>query len=108
MTTVPAITVQDLQQQLQSATPPFVVDVREASEYDICHLENAKLIPLGQIPERFAEIPKDRPVVIHCHHGGRSARAVAFLQGQGYANVVNLTGGIHDWATLIDNKMRTY
>ena len=105
---VPEISVEELQAQLQSAAPPVVIDVREPSEYDICRLPSAKLIPLGSLPERFAEIPRDMPVVVHCHHGGRSGRAVAFLQQQGYTNAFNLAGGIHDWAVRIDPSMRTY
>lgn len=105
---VPEISVEQLQQQLHSAKPPVVIDVREPTEYETCNLPTAKLIPLGSLPERVAEIPRDVPVVVHCHHGGRSARAVAFLQQQGYSNAVNLAGGIHDWAVRIDPSMRTY
>jgi rhodanese-related sulfurtransferase len=105
---VPDISVEDLNQQLQGATPPVIIDVREPVEYEICHLPNATLIPLGTLPERFTEIPRDVPVVVQCHHGGRSARAVAFLQQQGYTNAVNLAGGIHAWALRIDPSVRTY
>lgn len=108
MTNIPAITVEQLRDMLEEANPPLVIDVREQREADICTIPTAKLIPLGTLPERLAEIPKDHPVVLHCHHGGRSGRATAYLMQQGYDKVFNLSGGIHDWATRIDPSVKTY
>ena len=105
---IPAIEVETLRDRLASAEPPFVLDVREPSEYAICRLPGAVLIPLGELPMRLGEVPKGRPVVVHCHHGGRSAHAVGFLQQQGYADIVNLTGGIHAWSQRIDPAVTTY
>ncbi|MDP9196867.1 MAG: rhodanese-like domain-containing protein [Pseudomonadota bacterium] len=100
--------VQTLHRQMQAGTPPVLVDVREAGEVAVCSLPGALHIPLGSLPQRFSEIPKDRPVVIHCHHGGRSGRAVAWLLSQGYSQVRNLEGGIDAWARRIDPNMSTY
>jgi rhodanese-related sulfurtransferase len=108
MTDIPALDVEKLRDMLASPTPPLVLDVREKWEADICSLPGSTLIPLASLPQRFAELPKDRQIVVHCHHGGRSARAVAFLQQQGFADVFNLTGGIHDWSQRIDPAVKTY
>jgi rhodanese-related sulfurtransferase len=108
MSNVPAIEVEKLREMMQSKAPPFVLDVREKREADICALPGSTLIPLGSLPERLAEVPKDRVVVVHCHHGGRSSRAVAYLREAGYGEVFNLTGGIHSWSQRIDSKVKTY
>lgn len=108
MSNVPAIEVEQLRDMLQSAQPPFVLDVREGWENEMCQIPGNSLIPLAALPNRLAELPKDRPVVVHCHHGGRSARAVAFLQQQGFTQVFNLTGGIHAWSLKIDPAVKTY
>ena len=105
---VPAIEVEELQQRMQSPASPFLIDVRESNEFEVCAIPGAKLIPLGTLPQHVAELPKDQPIVVHCHHGGRSARAVAFLLGQGFTQVENLSGGIHAWAQRIDKTMKTY
>ncbi len=108
MSNVPAIEVEQLRDMLQSATPPVVIDVREKWENELCQIPGNKLIPLGSLPEHLNEIPKDAPVVLHCHHGGRSGRAVAYLMQQGYTNALNLKGGIHAWSERIDPSVKTY
>lgn len=76
-----------------------VVDVREPDEFDgpLGHIRGAKLVPLGQMKQRVAEIPRDRPVVTVCRAGARSAQAVAMLQKEGFTNVANLAGGMLRW-----------
>jgi adenylyltransferase/sulfurtransferase len=85
-----------------------LLDVREPYEYSMCHLDNAKLIPLGELPRRTAELDKDRPMVVYCHVGVRSTSAVAFLRGSGFTRVRNLQGGIDAWAVQVDKMMRRY
>lgn len=102
------ITVSELQQRLAQADNMTLVDVREDNELAVCALPGALHIPLNQIPARTGEIPTDQPVVIFCHHGGRSSRAFDYLRQHGFENVINLTGGIHAWATQIDPSMPTY
>jgi adenylyltransferase/sulfurtransferase len=63
---------------------------------------------MGMIPERLAEIPQDRLVLIHCHHGGRSLRVTQFLRAKGYAQVSNVQGGIDAWSLKVDPKVRRY
>ena len=70
----------------------FIVDVREEDEYEAGHLINSVNIPLSELRERTDEIPKDRPVYLHCRSGQRSYNAVLALQGRGYDNVINIAG----------------
>lgn len=85
-----------------------LIDVREPDEYEICNL-GGKLIPLGEIPSRHAEIPKDKLVVMQCRSGGRSGQAVQWLEGNfGYENLYNLAGGILAWSDEIDPSVTKY
>lgn len=106
--TVPAIEVETLQQQMQGGVAPFILDVREPHEAALCSIAGAVNIPLGQLPQRAQEIPQDRPIVAHCHHGSRSARATEWLLQNGFMNVMNLSGGIDVWAQRIEPKMERY
>ena len=74
-----------------------ILDVREQSEYDAEHIAGVKLIPLNSVPNRLSEIPKDKPVIVTCRSGNRSAQAVKYLRDQGYTNVHNMTGGLNVW-----------
>ena len=82
---------------LQDRADVVVLDVREQTEYDAGHIPGVKLIPLGQVPSRMAEIPKDKPVIVTCRSGNRSGQAADFLRQQGYTNVHNMEGGITAW-----------
>jgi len=86
----------------------YVLDVREPHEVAICAITGTHKIPLGQIAARYAEVPQDRPVVVHCKLGGRSAQAVEFLQSKGYDKVSNLAGGIIRWIDDVDGALQTY
>jgi len=86
----------------------FVLDVREPHEIDICAITGTHKIPLGQIAQRYAEVPVDQPVIVHCKLGGRSAQAVEFLQDKGYSNVKNLAGGILRWIDDVDGSLQKY
>ncbi|HEU0118757.1 MAG TPA: rhodanese-like domain-containing protein [Alphaproteobacteria bacterium] len=108
MSNVPAIEVEQLRDMMQSAEPPLLIDVREQRENDFCQIPGNKLIPLGELPQHLAELPKDKTIVLHCHHGGRSGRAVAYLMQQGYDKVLNLKGGIHAWSQRIDPSVKEY
>lgn len=77
----------------------LVLDVREQNEYDAGHILNSKLIPVGKILERIGELEKyrERPVVVVCRSGQRSASACAVLGKQGFAQAYNLNGGVMAW-----------
>jgi rhodanese-related sulfurtransferase len=106
---VDAVTVKELSQQLQAPQRPLVLlDVRENSEREIGHIEPSLHIPMGQVAQRLREIPKDRRVVVYCHHGGRSAMVAAYLDSAGYTDVANLTGGIDAWSIEVDPQVPRY
>lgn len=97
-----------LQSMLEENPELYVLDVREPFELDICRIEGTWEIPLGQLPQRYAEVPKDRDVVVHCKMGRRSAQAVEFLKSQGYTRVKNLAGGILRWIDEVDSSLSKY
>lgn len=97
MDAMPTTDVQKLAERLQSAEPPFVLDVREPSEFQAGSIKGAHLIPLGALAQRLSEVPKDKPVVVVCRSGNRSARATLLLREKGYTNVENLAGGMIAW-----------
>jgi adenylyltransferase/sulfurtransferase len=85
----------------------FILDVREPYEYQIANI-GGKLIPQNDVPQRLAEIDRDREIVVHCRSGVRSQRIAELLSQAGYPKVVNLAGGILAWADEIDPKMQKY
>jgi rhodanese-related sulfurtransferase len=76
----------------------YLLDVREPDEWAAGHAADAVHLPMMEIPARLDEIPRDGDVVVVCRSGGRSGQVVAYLMHQGYDNVVNLDGGMLDWA----------
>lgn len=103
-----SITVEELKSRLDRGEEVFVLDVREREEWDLVRLPGATLLPLGELQQRFGELDRDREIVVQCHHGVRSQYAIAFLARQGFAKLLNLTGGIHAWAARIDPAMPRY
>jgi rhodanese-related sulfurtransferase len=91
-----------------SREKPALLDVREPWEYQTCHIEGATLIPMNTIPARQEELDPEVPVVCICHHGARSMQVAAFLERNGFTQVINLTGGVHAWAQQVDSSMPTY
>ena len=85
-----------------------LIDVREPFETEICRIEGARFIPMGQVAEQKAALPHDRHLLILCHHGGRSRRVTEYLRAQGFTAVTNIAGGIDAWAESIDPSLRRY
>ena len=104
---IPQLTVKELKQRMDAGEDVFVLDVREPYEYQIANI-GGKLIPQNDVPQRLAEIDRNREIVVQCRSGARSQRIAEFLQQQGYQNVANLAGGILAWADEIDPKMQKY
>ena len=102
------IDVHELKRKMEARENFFLLDVREPNEYQIGKIPGSTLIPLGDVPQRYQEIPKDREVIVQCKMGGRSAKAAAFLRQQGFTNVKNLKGGILDWSDKIDPSVPKY
>lgn len=86
----------------------LIVDVREPYELSICRLADAEHIPMRQIPERLAELPRDRHLLILCHAGARSMRVTEFLRARGLPSVTNIGGGISAWADEVDPTLARY
>ncbi len=105
---LPHMTVLELKALREQGAPHVLVDVRENSEHSLCKIEGAVLIPLGKLPARIGELPRDRTIVVHCHHGGRSARAVQLLHESGWPKAVNLAGGIDAWSKHVDPSIPRY
>ncbi len=82
------------------APKPLLVDVREMDEFRDVRVEGAALVPMSSFAERHAELPKDRPLLVMCAGGTRSAAATAFLLRGGWTDVVNVEGGITAWQRL--------
>jgi len=101
------ISVEELNKKLDSGEKPFLLDVREPVEHQIASI-GGLLIPLRQVPERVSELDANQEIIVYCHTGSRSGRAVAFLHDQGFKNVKNLVGGIEAWSLRIDTKVPRY
>jgi sulfur-carrier protein adenylyltransferase/sulfurtransferase len=98
--------VQELKQMIDDHTSFQLIDVREPHEYDMANL-NGELIPLGDIFDSSDKISTDRPVIIHCRSGARSAAAIAELEKRfGFDNLYNLKGGIMAYSKEIDTTLK--
>jgi len=104
---IPQLPVKELKRRLDSGEDILILDVREPYEYQIANI-GGKLIPQNDVPQRLAEIDRDREIVVQCRSGARSQRIAEFLQQSGYPKVANLAGGILAWADEIDPKMQKY
>jgi len=98
---------QALRARLEHGDPLTLVDVREEWERELARLEPSLFIPLGELPARLAELPRDRLLVFVCHHGVRSYRACLVAQASGYP-VANLEGGIDAWSQAVDPGVARY
>ena len=82
--------------------------MREPQEFQICRIPGSTLIPLGELPRRYQELPKDVEIIAQCKMGGRSAKAQDFLKTVGFTNVKNLKGGILEWIDKVDPSQPKY
>jgi len=95
---LPTIDVLEAERRLrEDPARPLLVDVREANEFADVRAPGAVLLPMSAFAARAGELPKDRPLMIVCHLGGRSAAAAAFLLRSGWPDVVNVAGGMDAW-----------
>jgi adenylyltransferase/sulfurtransferase len=102
------ITPVELKKKLDAGETPLILDVREPNEYQINRIPGSTLIPLGELPRRYQELPRDREIVAQCKMGGRSAKAMDFLKTVGFTNVKNLKGGILEWIDKVDPSQPKY
>jgi rhodanese-related sulfurtransferase len=90
------MTVAELKEWRDTGQPHVLIDVREPFEHASARIEGATLIPMNTIMSQLELLPTDRPIVVQCQSGGRSARVTAALRAKGY-DAVNLAGGIKAW-----------
>jgi molybdopterin/thiamine biosynthesis adenylyltransferase/rhodanese-related sulfurtransferase len=102
------IDVRSLHARRMEGADLLLVDVREPYEWRIGRIEGAQLVPLGTLPARMHELPRDRNIVLYCHHGVRSLRAVELLRGAGFDQVQSLAGGIEAWSREVDPSVPQY
>jgi adenylyltransferase/sulfurtransferase len=102
------ISAVELKKKLDAGETPLIVDVREPNEYQINRIAGSTLIPLGELPRRYQELPRDREIILQCKTGARSGRAQDFLKSVGFARVKNLKGGIRDWIDKVDPSQPKY
>ncbi len=96
---IPTIDVREADRRLREGEPaPLVVDVREPNEFAAVRLDQGvTLLPMSEFATRWQDLPRDRPLLLMCASGGRSAAATAHLLRNGFADVTNVAGGITDW-----------
>ena len=101
-------TVEQLKARLDQRDEPFILDVREPQEYQICNIPGSTLIPLGDLPSRLHELEGRGEMIVHCKSGARSAKAVKLLREAGFAQAKNLRGGILRWIDAVDPTLPKY
>ena len=98
----------ELAARLAAGEKPVLLDVRNPYEWEICRLEDARLIPLDALAERLDELDPEAETVVYCHIGLRSDYAVKLLRRSGFKQARNLLGGLDRWAREVDSKLPTY
>jgi len=101
------MTVTELKEKLDTKDEIFLIDVREFNELSIASVIGAHHIPMMQIPLKYQELEKNKPIAVICHTGGRSAQVCMYLDQYGF-DTYNVVGGIHAWALEIDSTIPTY
>ncbi len=88
----------------------LLLDCRTTDEYAVAHIDGSRLIPMQELPARLAELEswRDKPIVVHCHHGMRSLKVAQWLREQGFSFAQSMTGGIDAWSTEIDPAVPRY
>lgn len=107
-TAASTISPTELKKRLDAGDKLFILDVREPNEYQINRIQGSTLIPLGELPRRYQELPKDVEIIAQCKSGARSGKAQDFLKSVGISNVKNLTGGILAWIDQVDPSQPKY
>jgi rhodanese-related sulfurtransferase len=105
---IPETDVATLAARLASGDPVTLIDVREPWEHELARIPDARLIPLSTLAAASASLDPTAEYVIYCHHGARSANAVAWLRARGFTHASNLAGGIDAWSVEIDPLVKRY
>jgi len=104
------IDCRSVKQKLDAKDDMLLVDCRERDEYETASIPRSVLLPMSEIADRLHELEshRDRPIVVHCHHGGRSLRVTHWLRQQGFTLTQNMAGGIDQWSQEIDPSVPRY
>lgn len=103
------LSAQELKAHLETCDePPLLLDVRQPWEFDVCKIEDSVLLPMSQITAEYKSLDFDRETVVICHHGIRSRRVGRYLEEAGFSSIINLSGGVAQWAKSVDSEMPTY
>ncbi len=104
------VSCQDVKQSLDAGEPFLLLDCREQNEFDLVSIPQAVLLPMSQLMSRVGELEEHRQkrIVVHCHHGGRSLRVAGWLREQGFLQSQSMAGGIDEWAVEISPSMPRY
>lgn len=112
---LPAIEIvcADAAQQLRNAvnsSQPLLLDCRTPEEHATARIHGSVLIPMQEIAERLAELEpwRDKPIIVHCHHGVRSLRVTHFLREKGFSQAQSMKGGIDAWSVEVDPSVPRY
>lgn len=98
-----------MKQRLDAGEKLRLVDVREPLEFQQAHIEGSELIPMRSVPQALASLEAgEAPLIVFCHHGGRSLQVVSWLREQGVENCSNMAGGIDRWSLEIDPAVPRY
>jgi len=104
------ITCQAVKSKLDAGDDFLLLDCREADEYGVAKIAAARFLPMSEIQQRVGELSadRDRQIVVHCHHGGRSLRVAQWLRQQGFARAQSMSGGIDGWSLQVDASVPRY
>lgn len=104
------ISCQEVRTRQQAGDDALLLDCREPEEYATAAIDCAQLLPMGEIPDRLSELEayRNRPIAVHCHHGGRSLRVARWLREQGFSQAQSMAGGIDQWSQEIDSSVPRY
>lgn len=103
------LTAQQLHRYLQDTpSAPLLLDVREPWEFAICRIAGSRMIPMRHIPQALDDLDPQQETVVICHHGVRSHAVAVYLENAGFADVINLQGGVSAWARDVDTSMPRY
>ncbi len=106
---VAQVSVTELARWLRTGSDRLLLlDVREPGERVLARIEPSLHIPMDEVESRFSELPVDRKIVVYCHYGNRSLAVASYLESEGYADVLNLSGGIDAWSQKVDPSIPRY
>ena len=103
------ITPEQAKAQLDASVPVVLLDVREPWEVQAASVIGAKLMPMGEVPNRaHQELDPDEPIIVVCHHGVRSLSVTHWLRQQGFEKAQSMRGGIDAWSRAVDGTVPLY